>query len=1255
MTNEAFARIKIDQLLKDTDWRLTDGISVRYEYPLDDGGRADYVLFDRQGRALAALESKSTRAYLAAGEADGPALCGPAWLASLGHRRRRHTLCLPAISSTFHHQLARHRNRRLGVALALGELQPPRLDRGLSAVALQHDGRCLVERAPHVRVARLADEALHVDGRAQLSAPRRQAETGGDVARSAEAAWVVDRGPHRQRGNRANAGHANEAPATCQSRGQNVHCARAVAFVSKDPWSHRCWPIPARSLCTAIWIAAVAALLTKTANAETLVHLSRPVWGCVDPNEAAHINDNSNPAKSDPQWVARTAADGQCVMLGSVGQWATLSENYNGLTYVGHRGGIGRTGSFWVPTTALVIDAKQSTPAVAAPQPTVQTATVKPSIIAVKPSTETTPAPQQAPPLSSPVAAAPEPTPTSSAAPSSSPQQSGGSITIWVILGVLFVLGLFGRSKRQKKSAQRKPAKTKGEPPIKPTTGLDFRIHPSSLADAQKLKGKDGTEAVISPKMTRQQATPDEFNKKPSTKSATIDFRIHPTSLADAQKPEAPDSIQTVIAPSDFQVRVESTISQPGKVTLASPNSRSTWHPPGTSVSIAGTTVMDGMLYVGKTGGSYGNYDGCVIDPKLPLGAAAAAEPLGYWPSYQNISPNCRKRYLEWLGRGKRAADIDIGYVFLYFYGLERRLILEAPPATEVESLSQELQRLGSLYSSNGSFNGYSARLLEAVTFLRDAKSHNSAIFVPDLVVAAGEMPPALKLAIAREVVSGQPLKFELAAAALIGMRDVWTSHRRVLDRARQPLLQVLRTRFADAFPSGFLVRNRKNSQLAVTYRGATGGLYVDLVVQAGLKGLPDPETLTWTKLLSLAEGVANELAPLAKLLAYYPTRAKSLAALVSCPAELRDSIAVDARRWFDALALPAPVPFGLLAKHAIGAESTKWTVRHRRQISEALAAIGCSMEPGPDDAIERLSDETVVYVIRGVNDGQSREMAVASAAAMLVANIAKANKAHSTKLEEFWLSRLPSRLALPVSQTERLRARLAWYRTSNVAIPKVKRLLGDATLEERELCAWSATVATGVTGNVDKPQIAALEAIYDALGVARNTLYTGLHAGVAATTNGADEPVEVSNEVAEFVHPIPPPPAAKPVGPDVDRLAKIRAETESVSAMLATIFTEAEAEPEEATPASDSPLTGLDSEHAALLNKLVMRPEWVRQEFEAIAVSLNLMPDGALEAINEWAFDRYGDALVEDGDPLALNLDLLAQDLLAITASELK
>lgn len=71
MANEAFARVKIDQLLKDADWSLSDGRSVRFEYPLDDGGKADYALFDRQGHARAVLEVKSTSVNLSAGEAQG--------------------------------------------------------------------------------------------------------------------------------------------------------------------------------------------------------------------------------------------------------------------------------------------------------------------------------------------------------------------------------------------------------------------------------------------------------------------------------------------------------------------------------------------------------------------------------------------------------------------------------------------------------------------------------------------------------------------------------------------------------------------------------------------------------------------------------------------------------------------------------------------------------------------------------------------------------------------------------------------------------------------------------------------------------------------------------------------------------------------------------------------------------------------------------------------------------------------------------
>ena len=44
---------------------------MRFEYALDDGGKADYALFDRQGRALAVLEAKRTSVTLSSGEAQG--------------------------------------------------------------------------------------------------------------------------------------------------------------------------------------------------------------------------------------------------------------------------------------------------------------------------------------------------------------------------------------------------------------------------------------------------------------------------------------------------------------------------------------------------------------------------------------------------------------------------------------------------------------------------------------------------------------------------------------------------------------------------------------------------------------------------------------------------------------------------------------------------------------------------------------------------------------------------------------------------------------------------------------------------------------------------------------------------------------------------------------------------------------------------------------------------------------------------------
>lgn len=968
-------------------------------------------------------------------------------------------------------------------------------------------------------------------------------------------------------------------------------------------------------------------MLSHEAASETLTHLTRTVWGCVDPNVAAPINDRLNPARSDPQWLARNSADGQCITLSSVGQWATLSGNYNGLTYIGHRGTVGPSGSFWVPTAALadhvepVGTTTATTPAIPKSQsPEARTSQKPQSTAKVIP--ETGPAPQPPPPTAtasvapkSPDAGEPYRSPTQQ--PSSRGGGWGGIITIF---GILVAVGIAARSRQNKRANGPIGAKSDNQTSTtKLAPGMEFGINPASRSDFPRRTNADRVSG-------------------PSQSS--------PTSISGHNR--------TVINSVDFRIRSESLAPLPDTTAGPATQSSRTWHPPGVQVTIGSAVISGGMVYVGTSTGRYGQHDGCFIDPGLPLGTAGAAGPLGYWPSYQGISPDCRKYYLDWLASGRQAAGTDIGYVFLYFYGLERRLLIDAPPPAEVQALTQELERLRSLYASNSSFERYSRNLLEAVEFLQGAGSPNGSPFVPDLAIPCGDMPLSLKTAIAREVVAGRPIRFELAAAALFGLRDFWLTRRDVLEKGRSPFLTVLRARFDAAFPDGFVVRNRKDSCLQPVYRGATAGLNVDLKARTGLRDLPDPVALTWTKLLALAGTTANDLVLYVKMLAYHPTRATSIAGLIDCPPELRDSIAVGDRRWLERLPSPASVPFEELARHTIGAENTKWTVRHRRRISEALSVVGYAMEPGPEDTIERLEDRTVVQVFRCAGDGQSRSMIVASAAAMLVASVVKANQGAADKLEAFWLSQLPSRLSLPADQMIRLRARLTWYRTNSVSLPKVKRVLGEATLEEREFCAWSATVAVGASGNADKLQIAVLEAVHDALSVPRTGLYVGLHAGIGAASVSADGPVAVSDEVPEALHPIPRSPAvAEPTAPDTDRLARIRADTERVSAMLADIFTENEPVPEVPEHAGEGHFAGLDTEHATLLTKIVASAEWSRQDFDAAAAKIGLMPDGAMEAINEWAFDRYGDALVEDGDPIQVNLALLSENISEITAAQ--
>jgi hypothetical protein len=92
---------------------------------------------------------------------------------------------------------------------------------------------------------------------------------------------------------------------------------------------------------------------------------------------------------------------------------------------------------------------------------------------------------------------------------------------------------------------------------------------------------------------------------------------------------------------------------------------------------------------------------------------------LDYWPFYAEIPPVSRAAYLAWLAGGRSHPDVPVGYVFLFFYGLERLALVDAAKdpslKTHLPAITAEVRRLLELYGSQHSFEAYGGKFLEVL------------------------------------------------------------------------------------------------------------------------------------------------------------------------------------------------------------------------------------------------------------------------------------------------------------------------------------------------------------------------------------------------------------------------------------------------------------------------------------------------------------------------------------------------------------
>jgi uncharacterized tellurite resistance protein B-like protein len=421
---------------------------------------------------------------------------------------------------------------------------------------------------------------------------------------------------------------------------------------------------------------------------------------------------------------------------------------------------------------------------------------------------------------------------------------------------------------------------------------------------------------------------------------------------------------------------------------------------------------------------------------------------------------------------------------------------------------------------------------------------------------------------------------------------------------------------------------------------------------------------MNWERLDKMVEEVCDVLGPYARFVGRKPERRDSLEAKALLPASIRQESMGDTgaavRAWLEKEAAPlATVPIAELAKRVLGATDDKVGTKILRSLADVLEQFGYGLEPDPRYTSLRADGDDVGIVFKGpdatVLAQEPREAyKLACAIVTLVAGIANASRDGLSAQEVRWLDWIDKRLALSSTEAVRLRAHLYWLVAKKLSFAQVKRMLSVVPEAERRTIARFAATIAAADGAIDKTEVAFLEKIYDELDVERAALYAALHEAAAQAVPSSAEAVTVIREGARPGYRIPEPPKEKRKSKlpeerrgselDPERIARIMAETQQVSSMLADVFVEPDAAPAPApapTGSEDAPFEGIDRAHGVLLARLLERATWSRVEFEVLAREQGLMPDGALETINEWSFEVADEAVIEDGSELIVNQNL--------------
>ena len=565
------------------------------------------------------------------------------------------------------------------------------------------------------------------------------------------------------------------------------------------------------------------------------------------------------------------------------------------------------------------------------------------------------------------------------------------------------------------------------------------------------------------------------------------------------------------------------------------------------------------------------------IEKNLPVGKPIS-EPigaLGYWPRYENMTPGQRGNYLSWLASGKQGQLDDIGYAFVYFYGLERRVFIDGK---DVDLIIPEVVRLLCRYPESGSFNGYLSRFIAFSAARMGLRSITNDGFALCFDQAPLKSYSEDLLAVILGWFYQHNLPLPARWAFEVARQDVRTMRSVVIDRAPEQFRSLFMQKYLERFAEGVMLKAAERERL-IEYHPASPSLMELGRSSAAFAAVRIPDVLgfqsQFVHLSQIWNACVEELRDFSRAVGKGLDTTTREAWEALPPALRKDVDHPDASHW-KAIATTQAREDGFsfasiskLAEIQGFQPREKLTATQSRSLARTAEDIGLAIVPDAriTGRAYAWSDEVVLFQPEG-SAALQQESGYRAASCMLELGMVIAgadgtvDPEETARIEQF----LEDQFRLSSDESRRLKAYGILLSKKPPSISSLSKSLREAlTLDQRAMIGKYLIGVAAANGIIDRKEISSLKSIYKALEIE-----APLDALLAELRQSGSQPVEVQTvrreeRVGEAIPQREQMPVDKPADITINNeaLTRIMAETAEVSRILGQALCETESEME--------------------------------------------------------------------------------------------